>query len=65
MNLTPSQQSLINEYVRSINDSVWEKEYYGDDTNPILTKLYEEGVEVNFEVTVRPYVGFNHPEFEG
>ena len=64
MDLTPNQETLLKEYTQQLNDYIWDNEYYGENPNPILTQLFQEGVEVNFEVKVIPYVGIDHPEYE-
>ena len=66
MNLTETQsqkldtlKSLIQEKYSSL---IWENEYYsteleGTPIQSLLTELFQEGVEVNFGVSVHPYQG--------
>jgi hypothetical protein len=64
MNLTEKQQITVELLNKLITDKyqelIWDECYYpeqeeGNNINHLLSKLMEEGVEVNFSVNVTPY----------
>ena len=58
--LTEEQKNLITQLQDELGTYLWEQTYYND-PNKKVTSLFKEGVELNFEVTLKPYVGYNHP----
>ena len=64
MELTQEQQETITQLEQELNSGLWEKLYYVEEREE-LWNLYNQGVELNFSVTVKPYKGFNHPTNKG
>ena len=65
MNLTQTQRETIKQLEENLSEQLWDHLYYGDNPNPDIVKLFREGVELNFKVTLKPYTGVEHPEYQG
>ena len=63
LKLTTQQQDTINKLEELLSDQLWETTYYGETPNQDIIKLFQQGVELNFEVTLTPYMGVDHPEY--
>ena len=62
MTLTKEQEQkleTLTELLKQVSEGVWEETYYGDkfpDTTKLLQQLQREGVEINFQLTPKPYL---------
>mgnify|MGYP001487812548 CR=1 FL=1 len=60
MELTQTQQEIIQRLETELADVLWETTYYGETPNEDVVKLFQEGVELNFTVTLKPYEGVDY-----
>ena len=60
MILTKTQQETIQRLETELSDQLWETTYYGETPNEDVVKLFQEGVELNFTVTLKPYEGVDY-----
>ena len=59
--LTPTQQTIITRLEERLEDLLWEEQYYGENPNQELWELYNQGLEVTFNVKLKTYEGYNSP----
>ena len=62
MDLTTQQKEIITKLETQLSEQLWGNVYYGETPNQEVLSLFKDGVELNFEVTLIPYVGRNHPD---
>lgn len=68
MNLTTEQRDTISRLQDELTDYLWNHLYYGDKKVEVeklcegVVSLYDEGVELNFDVKLSPYEGINHKD---
>ena len=60
MVLTDTQQQTLDTLKTQLESYLWEQVYYGE-PNPEVVSLFQEGVELNFDVTIKPYQGVDYP----
>jgi len=58
MNLTETQRQTITKLEDTLSELLWDEVYYENPDKDVIS-LYEEGVELNFEVKLKPYVGIH------
>ena len=64
MILTTDQQQTIKSLEEKLSILLWEDLHYGDTPNEDVVKLFREGVELNFKVSIQSYMGVDHPEYQ-
>ena len=63
MELSQDQKLTICQIENDLSEYLWEQTYYVDPNTQVHT-LFNQGVELYFEVKVIPYVGKEHPEYK-
>jgi hypothetical protein len=58
------QQDVIKKISDELSETIWDQVYY-DSANPDVIRLYDQGVELTFQVVITPYMGVNHPDYKG
>lgn len=61
MELTEQQQTTLTNLEKELSEVLWNHTYY-EKPNKEVVSLYNQGVELNFEVKLLPYEGLNHTE---
>ena len=64
MNLTQTQQDTLSSLEKRLEEYLWGTLYYGENPCEEVWNLYKEGVELSFSVSLKPYEGFCHPNYQ-